>query len=85
MGSGNANHSRGVDRSEVEKINAEDLQVTRYRIDDNANTKKLRIVYYDKKGEVLGWTVLTSDEAYNFSADILRKYDIIEGLDKPNE
>lgn len=80
MGTGNANHRRGLDRSEAEKISAPELEIGRYRIDDDAKSKCMRIIYVSKTGKVLGWIVLPSDEAYSFAADILRKYDRLEGL-----
>ncbi len=85
MGTGNADHSRGLDRAEAEKIGLPELEVGRYRIDDDARSKCMRIVYVSKTGKVLGWIVLPSDEAYSFAADILRKYDRIEGLVKDDD
>lgn len=80
MGTGNANHSRGLDRPEAEKIGSPDFEIGRYRIDADVRGKSMRIVYVSKTGKVLGWIVLPSDEAYKFAADILDNYDQLEGL-----
>lgn len=82
MGTGNANHGGGLDRSEAEKIGEPSLEVGRYRLDAEEQSKLIRFVYVSKTGKVLGWTILKSEDAYNFAADILRKYDHVEGLTK---
>jgi hypothetical protein len=86
MGTGDADHGRRLDRTALEKINAVRINDTAYlsnvcRIDEHVEAKQVRLVYFSKDtGEVLAWTILRSDEAYEFAHDILRKFDIIEGI-----
>ena len=53
-----------------------------YRIDTNTEAKGMRIIFFgepdDKK--VLAVTTLRSSDAYEFAQDILKKYDILEGI-----
>lgn len=74
MGSGDANRSGRVDRPEV-------AQVKGYRIDMDQEKHAMQIVFFDKDRKALAALPLASPAAYDFAHDVLKKYDILEGID----
>jgi hypothetical protein len=64
-----------VDRPEAEKI------IKGYRINMNEKDRAMMIEFYHTKdGPPLGRLILKSSDAYEFASDVLKKYDILEGI-----
>lgn len=80
MGTRNANLRRGMDKSAPPKV-IDPFEVNGYRINLNEKTRTMQIVFFHKKdGPPIARMYARSDDAYNFAHDILKKYDILEGL-----
>lgn len=65
-----------------DRLDSNAFEIKGYRIDTSDDPKAMRIVFYNLAGQksVLGYLELSSDGAYNFSSDVLKHYDKLEGI-----
>lgn len=65
-----------------DRLDNDAFEIKCYRIDVSAESKAMRVVFYNIEGQksVLGYLELSSDGSYNFANDVLKHYDEIEGI-----
>lgn len=65
-----------------DRLDSKAFEIKGYRLDVAEESKALRIVFFNMIGQknVLGYLELSAPGAYDFSADILKRYDQLEGI-----
>lgn len=67
---------------DADRLDSDAFEVKGYRIDTSAESKDMRIVFFNKVGQkiVLAYLELSSSGAYDFATDVLKRYDVLEGI-----
>lgn len=73
-----------VKQSDAKRLDDDAFAIAGYRIDidDESKEKTMRIVFFGDKGNqrVLGYRILNTSDAYDFSTRIMSDYDKLEGI-----
>lgn len=78
---GGGGHMKPLSHNRPATAQVDKLGVKGYRINMNEEDRAMMIEFYHKKdGPPIARLVLKSHDAYDFASDVLKKYDILEGI-----